>query len=93
METALDGRAWLVGEAFSMADIAMAPYLNRLSALAMEGMWTGGRLPNVEAWFDRIRRRPAFHPGFIEWMPIDLTEEMRANGRQSWPDVKALLAL
>jgi glutathione S-transferase len=93
MEAALDGRPWLVGEAFSMADIAMAPYLNRLSALAMEAMWTGGRLPRVEAWFDRIRRRPAFHPGFIAWMPIDLTEEMRANGRQSWPDVKALLAL
>ena len=36
MEGALRESDWLVGSAFSMADIAMAPYVNRLAALAME---------------------------------------------------------
>jgi glutathione S-transferase len=93
METALEDRTWLAGEAFSMADIAMAPYLNRLSALAMERLWTHGRLPKVQAWFERVRRRPSFHSGFIEWMPQDLADEMKANGERSWPDVKALLGI
>jgi glutathione S-transferase len=93
METALRDRTWLAGDAFSMADIAMAPYLNRLSALAMEPLWTGGRLPKVERWFDRVRRRPSFHPGFIAWMPPELTEEMRANGERSWPEIRALLGV
>ena len=93
MEAALEGRAWLTGGAFSMADIAMAPYLNRLAALALEPMWTGGRLPRVEAWFERVRERPAFHPGFVEWMPSDLADEMRANGERSWPEIKALLGI
>jgi glutathione S-transferase len=93
MEEALHGRDWLVGDAFSMADIAMAPYVNRLAALAMDRMWTGGRLPRVEAWFERVRRRPAFYSGFIEWMPQQLVEEMRENGVRSWPDIKALLGL
>jgi glutathione S-transferase len=93
MEEALEGRDWLVGEDFSMADIAMTPYVNRLSALAMDGLWTDGRRPRVEAWFERVRRRPTFHPAFVQWMPPGLTEEMLANGRRSWPDIKALLGL
>jgi glutathione S-transferase len=93
MEQALGKRDWLVGESFSMADVAMAPYLNRLAALAMEGLWTGGRLPRVSAWFDRVRERPSSHSGFIEWMPADLTEEMLRNGRKSWPDIKAIVGI
>jgi glutathione S-transferase len=93
MEESLDGQDWLVANAFSMADIAMAPYVNRLAALAMEAMWTEGRLPRVEAWFERVRRRPAFYPAFIEWMPRDLVDEMHKNGLRSWPDIRALLGI
>ena len=93
MEKALQGHDWLVGETFSMADIAMTPYVNRLAVLSMERMWSGGRLPRVEHWFEQVRARPAFHPGFVQWMPQSLTEEMRANGERSWPDIKALLSL
>ena len=35
MERALASSEWLVGERFSMADVAMAPYVNRLAALSM----------------------------------------------------------
>ena len=93
MEMALERGGWLAGPSFSMADIAMAPYLNRLAALAMEPMWAGGRLPRVETWFERVRQRPSFHSGFIEWMPRDLADEMRANGERSWPEIRALLGL
>jgi ganglioside-induced differentiation-associated protein 1 len=93
MEQALQERDWIVGHHFSMADIAMAPYVNRLAALAMEGMWIGGRLPRVEDWFERVRRRSTFHSGFIEWMPAALNDEMRDNGTRSWPDIKALLGI
>jgi glutathione S-transferase len=93
MEDALEGRDWLVGNTFSMADIAMTPYVNRLATLAMEGMWMGGRLPRVERWFERVHRRPSFYSGFIEWMPKALADEMHANGVRSWPDIKTLLRI
>jgi ganglioside-induced differentiation-associated protein 1 len=93
MEDALESQDWLVGHAFSMADIAMAPYVNRLAALAMEGLWMGGRLPGVERWFERVRQRPGFPSGFIEWMPRPLAEEMHANGVRSWPEIKSLLGI
>jgi glutathione S-transferase len=93
MEAALERSPWLVGDALSMADIALAPYVNRLAALAMEPLWEHGRLPRVAAWFTRIRARPAFGPAFDDWLPSELAGEMRANGERSWPQVRALLAI
>jgi glutathione S-transferase len=92
MEKALEASAWLVGEALSMADIAMAPYVNRLDALAMSGFWTGGRLPRVEAWFGRVRSRPTFEPAFTQWLPPALAEELRVNGERSRAAVEALIS-
>ncbi len=91
MELALRASDWLAGGRFSMADIAMAPYLNRLAALAMQGLWEKGRLPRVEDWFVRLRGRPSFRPAFVDWMPAALADEMRANGEKSWPEVRSLL--
>ncbi len=93
MEKALEVNPWLAGDSFSMADVALAPYVNRLAALSLEGIWAGGRLPRVEAWFDRVRDRPTFHPAFRAWMPDELAEEMRENGRKSWPDIRQVLGL
>jgi ganglioside-induced differentiation-associated protein 1 len=93
MERALGAGDWLVESRFSMADIAMAPYANRLAALGMEGMWAGGRLPRTQAWFERIRTRPAFERAFVKWMPTDLAAEMRENGTRSWPRIRSLLRI
>lgn len=92
MEEALEGSTWLSGDQFGMADVALAPYVNRLSVLACGGMWENDRLPRVERWFDRIRSRPTFKPAFREWMPEDLAEEMNTNGARSWPAVREILS-
>jgi glutathione S-transferase len=93
MEHALHDAEWLVGNRFSMADIAMAPYVNRLAALAMEGLWQRGRLPHVERWFERVRARPTFGPAFLKWLPQTLADEMHVNGERSWPAIRSLLGI
>ena len=93
MEHALRDSDWLVGARFSMADVAMAPYVNRLSALAMEGLWERGRLPRVADWFARLCARPTFRPAFVDWLPVELAAEMRANGERSWPAIRSLLGV
>jgi len=93
MEHALGSSDWLVGDRFTMADIAMAPYVNRLAALAMDGLWENGRLPRVAAWFARVRARPTFRPAFVDWLPAELAREMRANGEISWPAIRDLLGV
>jgi len=93
MEDSLQSSQWLVGNQFTMADVALAPYLNRLAALSMHGMWDNGRYPGVAEWFDRLRSRPTFKSALVDWVPEELRQEMEQNGRKSWPDVRQLLAV
>lgn len=91
MDKALEGNDWLVGNAFSIADIALTPYVNRLAMMSMRGMWEGGRFPNVERWFNAIEAHPHFKSSFIDWVPEDLTNDLRENGAKSWPEVAKIL--
>ena len=91
MEDTLAKRPWLAGDTWSLADIAMAPYVNRLDMLGMSEMWVGSR-PRLTEWFERIKSRPSFRPSLIDVCPPDLTNDLKTFGTQSWPDVKRLLA-
>jgi len=94
MEDALaGGDDWLVGNTFSIADIAMTPYVNRLAMMSMRGMWEHGRLPNVEKWFTRIEALPNFQANLIDWVPDHLKNDLRDNGAQSWPEVARILEI
>jgi len=92
MEATLARGKWLVGNLFTLADVAMAPYVNRLAALAMEPLWQNGRLPNVERWFDAIKNRRTFKKAFLQWLPDGLRDEMYANGQKSWADIEKLIS-
>jgi glutathione S-transferase len=91
MEQALADRRWLAGDTFSLADISVAPYVNRLDMLGMSALWEASR-PRVTDWFTRIKARPTFKPAFLDWCPPDLTADLASFGRQSWPAVQRLLA-
>ena len=91
MEKALAQRTWLAADTFSLADIAMTPYVNRLDMLGMSQMWEKTR-PRVTEWFERIKARPAFKPALLDWCPPHLTTDMITYGRESWLNVERLLA-
>ncbi|MDO6725167.1 glutathione S-transferase family protein [Celeribacter halophilus] len=92
MERALEtGNDWLVGNEFSIADIAMAPYVNRCAMLSLSDMWENGRMPNLEKWFARISAMPNFKTCLLDWVPEDLTNDLRENGAKSWPEVANIL--
>ena len=93
MEEALRGRDWLVADRFTIADIALTPYVNRLAMMSLNGMWENGRLPNVERWFGRIADRPAFESSLLKWVPEELTNQLRENGARTWPEVAQILEI
>jgi glutathione S-transferase len=93
MEEALSAGPWLVGDSLSMADIAMAPYVNRLAVLAMDEIWSDGRLPRVARWFAAIRSRPTYVRAVSDWMPAELAREMRENGLASRSELASILEL
>jgi glutathione S-transferase len=54
----LDGREWLVGNGFTIADISLYAYTH----LAEEGDFDLGQYPNIQAWIDRVAAVPGYVP-------------------------------
>jgi len=54
----LDGRDWLVGDAFTIADISVYAYTH----LAAEGDFDLGRYAHVQAWIARVAAVPGYVP-------------------------------
>jgi glutathione S-transferase len=54
MERHLDGRSWLVGDAMTLADIALYAYTH----VADEGGFDLGRYPATRDWLGRVAREP-----------------------------------
>jgi glutathione S-transferase len=60
LNTRLANRKYVVGEKFSIADIALLGWVN-ISTLS--GLDLPGQFPNVQAWLDRLLERPAVKKG------------------------------
>lgn len=66
-----DGRQFLVGDSFSLADIAWMPNFHRFALLG----WPFKNYPRLNEWFDRVKMRRSFQTGLLDWEPkafIDL---------------------
>jgi len=64
MEIKLADGPWLAGQSFSLADVAMAPMINRIEVLARPEMIEAARRPRVADWWQRIQARPGFQEAF-----------------------------
>jgi glutathione S-transferase len=62
-EAALSEGPWLVGEDYSLADIAIIPFIDRIQNLRPDFM-RASEFPRVLAWSNRLRSRPAFEKAF-----------------------------
>ncbi|MGR3802677.1 glutathione S-transferase family protein [Marinibacterium profundimaris] len=62
VETQLEGRAWIAGD-FSIADIALAPWLNALDFYGAKEAVGWADHPRTVAYVDRFMERPAVKTG------------------------------
>ena len=65
MEVDLANGPWLAGEAFSLADIHLSPYIVRIGEHAERGILLAN-YPLCEDWWIRLKARPAFMRSKIE---------------------------
>ena len=63
MNQALSGSKWLVGDAYTLADISWGPTITTL----LGGGFQFTPYPEVERWYDIIRQRPQFEKAVLEW--------------------------
>ena len=89
MEQALEGRRFLAGDDYSLADIGVLPYVLRLELVNLARMWD--RRPGVAAWWERVKARPSTQETILkrmtdkDWAPFKLIEP------DPWPQVQKLL--
>ena len=91
MEIALKNGPWLMGEQFTLADVVMAPYVERADRLTLSGLWDPQR-PRVGQWFKALKARPSFAKAFDEFQPNDYNDLLRDQGQDLWPKFRAILA-
>jgi glutathione S-transferase len=60
MEAALKPSGWLVGGAYSIADIAATPFVKRIDEEIAPDEVTAGKHPRVAEWWAKMQARPAF---------------------------------
>ncbi|MGX1098338.1 glutathione binding-like protein [Amorphus sp. MBR-141] len=64
IETRLEGRDWIMGDEYTIADIAMVGWVRGLIGFYEAGALVGyDGLSHVPAWFDRCMARPAVQRG------------------------------
>jgi len=91
MESALADRDWLAGDDYTLADVSLTSYLNRVAELQLHPMWERSR-PRVTDWFARIRARANYMTA-IDGYPYDAyIAQMAEQGALQWPRVEAALA-
>jgi glutathione S-transferase len=77
-----DGREWMAGDHFSLADIAWIPNFHRFDLLG----WPLEIYPNLMRWFKTASARPSYSKALDGWEPralmdrvLPILDERRAN--------------
>ena len=92
MNAQLRDHDWLVGDAFSLADIAMLPYVCRLRDLGQTWLWTdGGTYPSVGPWLDRCYAQPGY-AGISDFLDPKYLGLMETSGRNAEPKLRSMMA-
>lgn len=90
METALQDHDWLAGDSYTLADVSLTSYLNRVAELQFHPLWEDRR-PRVTDWFERIRARANFQNAFGNYPYVDYAAQMAEQGAKRWPRVQEIL--
>ena len=71
-----DGRKWLLGEAFSLADIALAPRTEMFPIIEIADLYQ--RFPRIGALMERVRARPSWPKSAIQPEKGEATRKIAA---------------
>ena len=60
MEKSLENSPWLSGEVFSLADIAIAPFVERFEANGLDKLVDFSDRPMIGDWWERLKKRESY---------------------------------
>ncbi|MGI9379263.1 MAG: glutathione S-transferase family protein [Methyloligellaceae bacterium] len=83
------GGPWILGDQYTLADVALSPWLMRFENIMYSGIWSD--LDDLQAWWERIKDRPNFCGIVSKRLDPAILEKRTIRGREIWPEVKKLL--
>ena len=86
----LEQTPWLAGDEYSLADVAMLPYVCRLEDLALSWMWERNRA-SISPWLERCKARSNFS-GVTDYLDASYLTLMDDSGRELRQQLQVLLA-
>jgi glutathione S-transferase len=80
LDRQLEGRSWVVGDGFSLADVAWAIDLHRLAVMAFP---LGGKM-GVRRLVRRVRQRPSFGAAVLAYEPPGIRRTLVLDRLRRW---------
>jgi glutathione S-transferase len=84
MDEALAEGPWLLGRMYSLADVIVAPLIDRMADLRLTHLWED-EYPRVTDWYERIQARPAFTEAFYPGSRLTDFLEIRSWSKHKHP--------
>jgi len=89
IDDAMKGGPYLAGDTYSLADVAVIPYILRLELLRLSRMWD--RRPGVAAWWERVRQRSSTNTAIFNRMTDADAAPFKNLRPDPWPKVQEML--
>ena len=90
MQQTLSASVWLSGPAYTLADIGILPYINRLAQLKLDSLWD--TRPAIARWFDAVRDRDSYEAAIANYDDDGYVALMANTGREHRAAVQAVLS-
>jgi len=81
--------AWLLGQNYTLADVAVTPWLMRFENITFSEMWSD--LPELSGWWQEIKERPNFVGIVSKNLPRHALDKRSELGSAIWPEVRKIL--
>lgn len=90
IERQLESSVWLVGDEFTLADIALAPYLTRVDMLGLGPILWDER-PRYADWYRRLQEQQGYREGLTKWINEERRQQLKEGGARDHDAVRRLL--
>jgi glutathione S-transferase len=87
MNGRLANHDWLVGDAYSLADIALVVYLRRMESFMMAPLWSN--MTHLNDWYARISSRPAYQKAVVDWGDVTAAKRTE-HGNEAFEAISKL---
>jgi glutathione S-transferase len=91
MEEALGRGPWLIGAQYSLADIGMTPFVDRLAKLQLSALWEA-RFPRVGDWLARVTARPSYAEAIAAYTSDDRMRFLKESAEAARPRLEPRIA-